>query len=44
MEKLLGGINIQAYVRPCTVSKNQHTFAINLFPTSYYNPLEGGTI
>ena len=40
IEKLLGGINMQAMSDHAFMQESAY-FAINLFPASYYNPLEG---
>jgi hypothetical protein len=42
MEKLLGGINTQL-MSDLALATEAAYFSVNLFPTSYYNPLEGGT-
>jgi hypothetical protein len=42
MEKLLGGINTKLMSDLALVQEAAY-FSINLFPTSYYSPLEGGT-
>jgi len=42
IEKLLGGINTQL-MSDLALATEAAYFSVNLFPTSYYNPLEGGT-
>ena len=42
MEKLLGGINTQL-MSDLALAQEAAYFSVNLFPTSYYDPLEGGT-
>ena len=42
MEKLLGGINTQL-MSNLALAQEAAYFSVNLFPTSYYDPLEGGT-
>jgi hypothetical protein len=42
MEKLLGGINTKLMSDLAQLQESAY-FSINLFPTSYYNPLQGGT-
>jgi hypothetical protein len=42
IEKLLGGINSQL-MSDLALAQEAAYFSVNLFPTSYYNPLEGGT-
>ena len=42
VEKLLGGINTQLMTDMALAAETAY-FSVNLFPTSYYNPLEGGT-
>ena len=42
IEKLLGGINTQLMSELALVQETAY-FSVNLFPTSYYDPLEGGT-
>ena len=42
MEKLLGGINTQL-MSDLALAQEAAYFSVNLFPTSYYSPLEGGT-
>jgi len=42
MEKLLGGINAKLMSDLALIQEAAY-FSVNLFPTSYYNPLEGGT-
>ena len=42
MEKLLGGINTKLMSDLALLQESAY-FSVNLFPTSYYNPLQGGT-
>lgn len=42
IEKLLGGINTQL-MTDMAIAAEVAYFSVNLFPTSYYDPLEGGT-
>ena len=42
MEKLLGGINTKLMSDLAQLQESAY-FSVNLFPTSYYNPLQGGT-
>ena len=42
VEKLLGGINTQLMTDMALAAETAY-FSVNLFPTSYYDPLEGGT-
>ena len=42
MEKLLGGINTKLMSDLALLQESAY-FLVNLFPTSYYNPLQGGT-
>ena len=42
MEKLLGGLNTKLMSDLALLQESAY-FSVNLFPTSYYNPLQGGT-